>query len=183
MKKYTQDEIEELMLNHQEWINVHPDIDHHSSDANRVNLRGVDLRHLNFRNKNLSGAYFHFCNMRHVNFRGSDLSGAVFDHCDLLGSTFYDANLRSTAFRNSCLMRSSYDGEIITFSGGEHPLQYSSDREVITIGCEVHSPKEWARIYRRLGEKHYYRKEDIIMYGAVIKGINKIHKELKGVMK
>lgn len=67
MKKYTQEELKELIQLHQEWLNG-------STIGRRLDLRGEDLSEVNLRYSYLKGANFIGTNFIKVNFFGADLS-------------------------------------------------------------------------------------------------------------
>ena len=81
MKKYTQEEIDEVLILHATWLN---------GDAGGVmaNLREANLQGANLQWANLQGA-----NLREANLRGADLREANLQGANLQGADLREANL------------------------------------------------------------------------------------------
>ena len=88
-----------------------------------ADLRGANLRGANLRYANLSGADLRGANLSDANLSGANLSGADLRYADLSGAKGNMRHIKSI--------------QIIKYS-----ITYTS--EVIQIGCQQHTIKEWA---------------------------------------
>lgn len=79
-----------------------------AAQAARVDLTGVDLRHVQFTSANLEGLQLPFADLRHAdlsyaNLRGTNLTGAKLAFCDLTGADLFDADLTAAVCRFACM--------------------------------------------------------------------------------
>ena len=86
MKRYTQEQLNEILKNHQHWINQ----DCENWGDMRANLNDVDLRENNLKRVDLYRATLRGANLQGVNLYGAILAGA-----DLTGADLESANLES----------------------------------------------------------------------------------------
>ena len=70
MKKYTQEEIIEILKLHEKWLKD-------ESGGKRADLRNADLSEANLRNANLSEANLWNANLRNADLRNADLRNAI----------------------------------------------------------------------------------------------------------
>ena len=64
----------------------------------RLDLRGVDLPHVQLLDANLSNAMFHHAKLPGANIANTDLTDAFFNYSDLSGAEFRDVNFNRTRF-------------------------------------------------------------------------------------
>ena len=104
-------------------------------DANlvRANLIGANLQYANLECANLIGANLECANLRYANLRGANLVRANLECANLERANLRDANLWGCAGDRDCI-RSIFISEV-------YPITYTS--EVIQIGCENHTIKDW----------------------------------------
>ena len=130
MKKYTDEELNKIIENHQHWLNedcegwetMRADLSGSNlsgSNLSGSNLRGSDLSGSNLRGSDLSGS-----NLRDSNLRGSDLNGSNLRGSDLRGSDLSGSNLRYSNLRGSDLSGSNLRGSDLSGSN----LRYSNLR-------------------------------------------------------
>ena len=72
-------------------------------EAFRPDLRGAELRGVQFGDADLSGAMLHHSRLGGANFWNTDLSGAYLNFADLSGAQFYNVKCSSTSFWSSNL--------------------------------------------------------------------------------
>ena len=110
-----QEKLNEIVRKHGLWANWR-------EGGERANLRGAALRY--------------------VDLRGSDLRGANLSCANLSGANLRSADLRGTNLRNANLRTTIGNGiHIISLKAPTYEITYTS--EVIQIGCERHSIKDW----------------------------------------
>jgi uncharacterized protein YjbI with pentapeptide repeats len=139
MKKYTKEELNEILENHKLWLNGDGGSRADLSGANLrgaklsySDLRGADLRYSNLRGADLSGANLRHSDLRDTDLRYSDLSGADLRYSDLSGADLSDTDL-SGAVGNMDQLKSIF---IETY-----PIIYTS--ETLQIGCQKHKIEDW----------------------------------------
>lgn len=94
-----------------------------------------------FRNKNLRKAIFYKCDLRDIDFRGADMTGAVFQDCDFRGADMTGVNLEGVIFHNSI-----GDGKRIRnmYVAGENVIFFDG---ILQIGFDVGKKiKDWKKI-------------------------------------
>ena len=87
MKKYTKEELKQILLAHEEWL---------KSDGGkgaRANLSGAGLYRANLSGANLSGANLSGANLYRANLSWANLSGANLSGTDLYRANLYGADL------------------------------------------------------------------------------------------
>ena len=96
MKKYTNEELQEILRLHKMWLNNEP-------GGKRADLRGSNLRGSNLSGSNLSDSDLRDSDLRDSNLRHSNLSGSNLRGSNLSGSNLSDSNLRGAELDYSCL--------------------------------------------------------------------------------
>ncbi len=94
MKKYTQEELNEILKNHQHWLNE--DCRHWQSmraDLSDTDLSDADLSDANLNNANLHRANLYHANLCCANLRYADLIGANLSDANLYRANLYYADL------------------------------------------------------------------------------------------
>ena len=81
---------------------------------NKVTLSASKMPRAQFRNAELKGAYFGYCDLRAANFKAADLGEAHFREADLSAAVFDGANLRGANFARANLQRCSMIGADLT---------------------------------------------------------------------
>ena len=76
MKKYTQEELKEVLEKHAKWLNG-------EKGGERANLQGANLRSANLQDANLEDADLQDADLRGANLRSADLRGADLRHAVL----------------------------------------------------------------------------------------------------
>jgi len=99
----TQDELNEVIENHQHWIKQ----DCEGCTKMLADLHHVDLQGANLRNADLWGANLYYANLRNANLRNADLWGANLGNADLR-----NADLWNTDLRNANLLGANLDGAV-----------------------------------------------------------------------
>jgi uncharacterized protein YjbI with pentapeptide repeats len=80
MKKYTQEELQEILRLHELWLdNEECGV---RADLSNANLTCADLSFADLRRANLRGADLRFADLRRANLRGADLSGTDLRQAD-----------------------------------------------------------------------------------------------------
>ena len=104
MKKYTQEELNEILKNHQHWLNEDCEnwegmranlsyVDLSKLDLSDTDLRCADLYYVNLYQADLRGANLRGVNLRGANLKGADLHRANLSYADLYYVNLYRANL------------------------------------------------------------------------------------------
>jgi len=145
MKKYTQEELNNVLQNHVKWLNnveVGERADLRDADLSDADLSDADLRDANLRDANLSGADLSGANLSGANLSGANLSGANLSganlrRTDLSGADLSGANLSGAnligVVGNMCHIKSlQLEMWSITYTD-----------KVLQIGCQRHSIEEW----------------------------------------
>ena len=112
------------------------------SNLSGINLSGSDLRGINLsdsycRGSNLSGSnlsdsYCRGSNLSDINLSGINLSGCDFSGCDLSDSNLSGSNLRFAVGNMSIVFSMQLENWRISFTD-----------EILAIGCQQHTIKEW----------------------------------------
>lgn len=123
--KYTQEQLNEILNKHKEWL--------YGNGGNWADLSGANLRDADLSGANLRRANLSWANLRGANLRRADLSGA-----DLSGADLRDANLSVANLWGTVGNRE----QIRSISVSEkYAITYTQD--VLQIGCERHLISEW----------------------------------------
>ena len=117
MRKLTQEQINEILSEHQKWLD--------DESGSRADLRDADLRVANLRDADLCGADLRGADLCRANLRGANLIVANLTDANLWGSTGNRKEIKS-----------------IMISDVYH-INYTKDR--LQIGCKNHSIAEWKR--------------------------------------
>jgi hypothetical protein len=107
MKKYTPEELKEILSKHLKWLN--------GGGSERANLSGADLSGANLYGADLygadlSGANLSGANLYGANLSGADLSGANLSGADLSGANLKDAKSAEIAIAKTRILP---DGDLI----------------------------------------------------------------------
>ena len=94
MKKISQEELDNLLDNHELWLK------NPSSDKNRLILRNYDLSFLKIKNRDLSKSIFNNCNIVSMVIKNCDLSEGLFINCTLTNVRLANTNLAKAEIRN-----------------------------------------------------------------------------------
>lgn len=92
MKKISQEELDNLLDNHELWLK------NPLNDKNRLFLENYNLSFLEIKNRDLSDALFHKCDMRSMKIQNCDLSFTVFSNNNMNNITFSICNFNTTKF-------------------------------------------------------------------------------------
>ena len=121
MKKYTAEELKEILENHRRWL--------YSLDGIKER---ADLRDANLRDANLCGA-----DLRSANLYGANLCGANLCDANLYGADLRDANLYGADLYG-------VNGNLRHIKSLQTETYYITyTAEVIQIGCQRHTIEEW----------------------------------------
>lgn len=89
MKKYTQEELNEILESHQHWLNE----DCENWEGMRANLSYADLSNVDLSYTNLRGSDLHYANLCNADLRGTNLRGANLHRANLSYADLHCANL------------------------------------------------------------------------------------------
>jgi len=160
----TENEIKEILENHQKWLN--------NDGGKKADLSGANLRGANLRGANLRGANLRGADLRGANLSGADLSGADLSGADLSGANLRGANLNGADLRGANLNGANLNGanlrgaylnytnlkdaylnytnlrycigngkEIKSLQIGTYLISYTKD--ILNIGCQSYTLAEW----------------------------------------
>lgn len=98
MKKLTQDELDNLIQQHEIWLKnnelgIRPSFS--NLDLSELELKRANLYHSNFTNSNLTRA-----NFRNSNLEKADLGGAILEKTNLIEANLFHANLYKAILKN-----------------------------------------------------------------------------------
>lgn len=144
MKKYTQEEINELIQYNEKLDSLGEgmklylpganlrDIDFSYKNLKYADFRGTDLRGSDFKGANLYKANFNGANMNEVNFRGANSCNA-----DFKGANLRESNLRGVDFKGADFRFADLRGTDMSLSNlSDVELSYAkTDKRYIQIGC------------------------------------------------
>ena len=118
MKKYSTEELTEILQSHKEWLFGDPDgeraclngadlsgVDLQNAYLNGVNLEGADLREANLSGASLSGA-----NLEGANLQGADLREAYLGRANLHGAILRATNFEAADLALACLTDADMSG-------------------------------------------------------------------------
>ncbi len=91
MKQITQDELDEMLAQHEDFLEDR-------NNGKPLNVSGYDFTGLDFGNSNLSGAIIYFCTFTSVSFTACNLRGVSFRFCCFQNAKFVNAELTGTDF-------------------------------------------------------------------------------------
>ena len=103
MKKYTPEELAEVLRLHKLWREDDP-------SGQRANLRGADLQGADLRGANLRGADLQRANLQGADLQGADLRGADLQGADLRGADLRGADLQRANLWGADLQRADLWG-------------------------------------------------------------------------
>ena len=108
MKKYSKEELAEILQKHNLWLQGDPEgkrADLYGSDLSYSNLSGSDLSYSNLSGSNLSGS-----NLSGSNLYGSDLRGSNLSGSDLCGSNLgnISSNEQTAGYALACPEKGAY---------------------------------------------------------------------------
>jgi len=189
MKKFTKEELKEILENHKLWLkneNVGVKSSLTRADLSRANLAGADLSDVNLSRANLAWsnltkadltranltrAVLSGANLYKANLTGSDLTEADLSRVVLIGAVLTGADLTGADLTNAVLTEVISNSGIKIYCFQKHTAFYLRKNE-ISIGCEVHSLEYWLNNYRMVGRDNNYTSEQIEKYGSFIKECN-----------
>ena len=120
MKKYTKEELKQILDAHREWLG--------GNGGNRAYLRGADLREAYLRGADLREAY-----LREASLRGADLREADLREASLLGADLRGADLREADLREAYLLGADLRGASLL--GAENiPEREIKKRSIVADG-------------------------------------------------
>jgi hypothetical protein len=190
MKKYTQEELKEILEKHKLWLEDQTKGEKanlRGAILSRADLRGADLREAylgganlfetNLREANLSGADLSRADLFEANLRGADLSRAdlheaILSRADLNGANLHEAIL-NRAYLNGANLSGAYLSHTIvnSFTLGKH-FGYSwknkKGKIIVKIGCEEHEIDYWKKHIVEIGNKHGYSDKEINKHKRMI---------------
>ena len=102
------------------------------SNLSGSNLSGINLSGSDLRGINLSDSYCRGSNLSDINLSGINLSGCDFSGCDLSDSNLSGSNLRFAVGNMSIVFSMQLENWRISFTD-----------EILAIGCQQHTIKEW----------------------------------------
>ena len=150
MKKYTQDELTEILAKHEKWLN-----DEEGGEC--ANLSNTDLSHARLRYSNLSYANLSSANLRysdlsHANLSYADLSYTYLRYSNLSYADLGYANLRHANLRDANLSSANLSHTSLNYTIGEMRSLRSMQIEkymvsytdtTLSIGCKSYTIEEW----------------------------------------
>ncbi len=98
----TQKDVVVALQQHKNWVNnraTGKQADLRGADLRKVNFEGADLRYVDFRAANLSGSDLSHADCRQADFRGADLTGAVCVGTNFINARMEGANLQGIDLR------------------------------------------------------------------------------------
>ena len=128
--KYTQEQLNEILNKHKEWL--------YGNGGNWADLSDADLRWANLSGANLRWANLGGADLRWANLSGADLSGANLSDADLSGADLRDANLSGANLWGTVGNREQIRS---IFVSEKYAITYTHN--VLQIGCERHLISEW----------------------------------------
>ena len=148
--KYTQEQLNEILNKHKEWLygNGGNWADLRGADLSDANLRWANLRRADLSDANLSDADLSGADLSDANLSDADLSGANLSGADLRWANLSGADLRWANLSDADLSGANLWGtvgnreQIRSISVSEkYAITYTQD--VLQIGCERHLISEW----------------------------------------
>ena len=123
----------------------------------KINLSSADLRSANLSSANLRSANLSSADLRSTNLRSADLRSTNLSYADLRSTNLSYANLRSADLRYADLrstnlsyadlrsadLRSANGNMEVVFSIQLEKWCVSFTSEILAIGCQQHTIKEW----------------------------------------
>jgi len=139
MKKYTQEEISEVIRLHRLWLEGSSQgvrADFRNTALHGVRFCGVDLRHADFRGADLVGVNFYLAILRDTIFRHATLHDVDFCCAILRDADLYGVNLSGADF-----CRAIGDGKRIRTYQFKFTVNIYDDR--LQIASQNYSQREW----------------------------------------
>lgn len=102
LKKITQDELNELVSLHQDWV-----MSNHSKGI-QLNLQGCDLKDLN-----LDTAILDYSTIQHCNLSGVSAKATRFYEADIQGTDFTNTDLKAAGFSGASVQGAMFDNNIL----------------------------------------------------------------------
>ena len=157
MKRYTPDELAEVLRQHKLWLEDDPAGERaylqgaylRGADLQRADLQGADLQRAYLRGADLQGADLQGAYLQGADLQGADLQGADLQGADLRGANLQGADLQDADLRgaNGEKMKVA-DMSVFT---GLYPYQCwavvaEDGTPWVRMGCLWKSVEEWDRI-------------------------------------
>ena len=125
MKKYTHEEIQEIIKKHQLWFE-------NEEGGEKANFEGVCLEGANFKEAYLKEANFEKAYLKGANFKGAFLKDA----------NFKGAHLEGVYFEGAFLTGVNFDDVLININTIYYNIQING-KQWIKVGCQEHSLEQW----------------------------------------
>lgn len=184
--KMSLDFLDDIIENHAEYLRVgDPKLgaDFSNADLNRADFYKADLRKANFYKADLRGADLRLANLQGACFFDADLRGADLRFANLRDANFFNANCFNVNLFNADLFNANlrnanlrgadiYNAKsVLSFIGEKNLLIYfrRDDRYYFKIGCITRESSYWLRNFKKIGKENGYTKDQIQIYGDVIK--------------
>jgi hypothetical protein len=156
----------EILRKHKLWIETE------GKEGECADLRGAYLEGVNLREANLHGANLYKAYLKDANLLGANLSRANLKGAYLMGANLHAVNFEGVNLQGASLQGANlkYAG-IFSFQAGVD-FGYSFNGR-IKIGCHDYPIEYWLENYKQIGKAAKYTKEEIKLYGSIIKFISK----------
>ena len=140
MKKYTHEELQEIILAHKKWLSNEAGGERANllwANLSGANLSGANLSGANLSEANLSGANLLWANLSGANLSGANLRWANLSGANLSGANLSGANLSEANLSN--LLGNSI--HVKTIAVEKYTITYTSS--ILQIGCQRKNIDEW----------------------------------------
>ena len=143
MENYTQEQVDEMCTMHEAWLkdrSAGKRADFSGASLRGLSLKGRNLRLVNFKNADMTGALMQFANLGGADLEGANLTfvraaNARFDDCTADFASFDEARLTCASFVGASLQRASFRDAIINFvTFSEADLRRADFVDAVT-GC------------------------------------------------
>lgn len=143
-----------------------------------LKTQGKKGKKAHFDSTNLSRADLFRVNLSKGNLYRVKLSGATLVEADLSGASLFGVDLSKANLQGADLTGadlSEAKGVLGFYLGKDFGYCWVNSRKqkIVKIGCEEKPLKYWLKKYKALGEKHKYSKEEVKLYGQMLKLLQK----------
>jgi hypothetical protein len=165
MKKYTQEELNNILSLHKKWLQGNPEgiranlygvdfsgTDFSGADLTKANFFDADFTGANFTRTNFTSTNLTRANFSEANFTGADLSGANcsktnFSDANFYKANFFGANLTEVNcfganFSGVNLFEVKFDDILLIIAHPMYEIQIKG-KKWIKVGCKEHSYEKW----------------------------------------
>ena len=123
MKKYTREELNEILSKHKKWLEA-------KVGGERASLSGADLRCAD-----LNDADLRYADLRYADLSGANLSGADLRYANLSGANLSDADLRCADLRYADLRCADLSGADLRTTKNLDTVNYNESTAMFSLNC------------------------------------------------